>query len=96
MERGNLQVKVDGGDDEVAVLAHAFNSMVAGLQEGFIYRDLLGRTVSPEVREQLRQTFTSGNLRLEGQEAIATVIMTDIRGFTTSPKQQNPPKYSCG
>ena len=93
VERGNLQVKVDSrGDDEVAVLAHAFNSMVAGLQEGFIYRDLLGRTVSPEVREQLRQTFTSGNLRLEGQEAIATVIMTDIRGFTTLSETAEPAK----
>ncbi|MGH2521823.1 MAG: cache domain-containing protein, partial [Anaerolineales bacterium] len=46
--RGNLEIKVDpSGDDEVAVLAHAFNYMVSGLQEGSIYRDLLGRTVSP-------------------------------------------------
>ena len=88
---GNLEVKVDsGGDDEVAVLAHSFNYMVAGLQEGSIYRDLLGRTVSPEVREQLRQTFSSGNLRLEGQEAVASVLMTDIRGFTTLSEQASP------
>jgi class 3 adenylate cyclase/ActR/RegA family two-component response regulator len=89
--QGNLEVKVDAnGDDEVAVLAQSFNHMVAGLQEGFIYRDLLGRTVSPEVREQLRQTFTSGNLRLEGQEAVATVLMTDIRGFTTLSEKADP------
>jgi adenylate cyclase len=65
---------------------------VAGLQEGSIYRDLLGRTVSPEVREQLRQTFNSGNLRLEGQEAIATVLITDIRGFTTLSEPTDPAK----
>ncbi|GAP12272.1 adenylate cyclase, family 3 [Longilinea arvoryzae] len=89
--RGNLEVKVDsGGDDEVAVLAQSFNFMVAGLQEGYIYRDLLGRTVSPEVREQLRQTFGSGNLRLEGQEAVASVLMTDIRGFTTLSEKASP------
>jgi len=89
--QGNLEVKVEpSGDDEVAVLAHSFNSMVAGLQEGSIYRDLLGRTVSPEVREQLRQTFTSGNVRLEGQEAIATVLMTDIRGFTSLSEKSDP------
>jgi adenylate cyclase len=89
--KGNLEVKVDpNGNDEVAVLAHSFNYMVAGLQEGSIYRDLLGRTVSPEVREQLRQTFTSGNLRLEGQEAVATVLMTDIRGFTTLSERVDP------
>jgi len=90
---GNLEVKVDvRGDDEVAVLAHSFNTMIAGLQEGSIYRDLLGRTVSPEVREQLRQTFSSGNLRLEGQEAVATVLMTDIRSFTTISEQADPSK----
>ena len=88
---GNLEVKVDaGGDDEVAVLAQSFNYMVAGLQEGSIYRDLLGRTVSPEVREQLRQTFTSGSLRLEGQQAIATVLMSDIRAFTPLSEKADP------
>jgi class 3 adenylate cyclase len=90
---GNLDVKVEPlGNDEVAVLARSFNTMVAGLQEGSIYRDLLGRTVSPEVREQLRQTFNSGNLRLEGQEAIATVLITDIRGFTTLSEPTDPAK----
>jgi|YNPMSStandDraft_1061717.scaffolds.fasta_scaffold00059_49 adenylate cyclase len=89
--QGNLGIKVNvEGNDELSVLAHAFNAMIAGLQEGFIYRDLLGRTVSPEVREQLRQTFGSGNLRLEGQQAVATVLMSDIRGFTTLTEQADP------
>lgn len=89
--QGNLGVKIDAnGNDEVAVLAQSFNYMIAGLQEGSIYRDLLGRTVSPEVREQLRQTFTSGNLRLEGQQAVATVLMSDIRGFTTISEKADP------
>ncbi len=88
---GNLEVKVDArGDDELAIVAKSFNYMVAGLQEGSIYRDLLGRTVSPEVREQLRQTFSSGSLRLEGQEAVATMLRTDIRGFTTLSEKADP------
>ncbi len=89
--KGNLDIKVESkGNDEVAVLAHSFNSMIAGLQEGSIYRDLLGRSVSPEVREQLRQTFSSGNLRLEGQETVATVMLADIRDFTAMAEKSDP------
>ena len=88
---GNLEVKVPAtGNDEVAVLAHAFNYMVSGLQEGFIYRDILGRTVSPEVREALRTSFASGDLKLEGQSTLATIIMTDIRGFTSLSEKSEP------
>jgi adenylate cyclase len=89
--KGNLEVKVPSrGNDEVMVLAHAFNYMVTGLQEGSIYRDLLGRAVSPEVREALRQSFASGDLRLEGQNAVATVLMSDIRGFTALSEKEEP------
>ncbi len=89
--RGNLEVQVEAdGDDEVAVLAHSFNQMISGLREGSIYRDLFGRTVSPEVREQLRQGFASGELRMEGQETVATVLMSDIRGFTTLSETESP------
>jgi adenylate cyclase len=89
--RGNLEVKVPSrGNDEVMVLAHAFNYMVSGLQEGFIYRDLLGRTVSPEVREALRTSFATGDLRLEGQNATAAVLMSDIRGFTSISEKEQP------
>lgn len=89
--KGNLEVKLKThGNDEVTVLSHAFNYMVAGLQEGFIYRDLLGRTVSPQVREELRQSFASGDIRLEGQNTIGTVLMSDIRGFTAISEKEEP------
>ena len=88
---GNFQVKLRAaGNDEVAVLEHAFNYMVSGLQEGSIYRDLLGRTASPEVREELRASFATGDLRLEGQLVNATVLMSDIRGFTTLSESAEP------
>ncbi len=89
--RGNLEVKISSrGNDEVTVLSHAFNYMVAELQEGFIYRDLLGRTVSPQVREALRHSFTSGDIRLEGQNTYGTVLMSDIRGFTAISEKEEP------
>jgi adenylate cyclase len=88
---GDLEVQVDAtGQDEVAILAYSFNQMVSGLKEGFLYRDLLGRTVSPEVREELRHGFASGDVRLEGQEAIATVLTCNIRGFTTLSENEEP------
>ena len=91
LAQGNLDVRVPTeGNDEIAVMAHAFNYMVSGLQEGVIYRDLLGRTVSPEVRDALRQSFAKGELRLEGQDTIATVVMSDIRGFTSISEKADP------
>jgi class 3 adenylate cyclase/HAMP domain-containing protein/CheY-like chemotaxis protein len=88
---GDLEVKVPPvGNDEFTVLAHAFNYMVSGLQEGFIYRDLLGRTVSPEIREALRKSFATGIVRLEGQSALATVLMSDIRSFTSISENEDP------
>jgi adenylate cyclase len=89
--QGNLSVQVDSaGNDEVAVLSHAFNQMVSGLREGSLYRDLLGRTVSPQVREQLRQSFASGILQLEGQNALATILISDIRDFTVLSEKEDP------
>ena len=90
---GNLDVRVQPtGQDEITVLAHAFNHLVGGLREGSVYRDLLGRTVSPEVREQLRETFASGKIDLGGQTAMATVLIADIRGFTSISEATDPGK----
>lgn len=88
---GDLEVQVEAtGNDEVTVLAHSFNQMISGLREGSAYRDLLGRTVSPEVREELRRGFASGEVRLHGQEAVTTVLISDIRGFTRLAEAAEP------
>jgi class 3 adenylate cyclase/ActR/RegA family two-component response regulator len=89
---GNLDVKLDvEGSDEVAAMAQTFNYMVTGLQEGIIYRDLLGQSASPLLRDQLRETFSSGNLRLDGQEVVATVLTSAVSGFTELAEQTNDP-----
>ena len=89
---GNFHVKVNAaGNDEISVLATTFNYMVAGLQEGSIYRDLLGRTVSPQVREALRKSIASGDLRLEGQSTEGAVLISDIRNFTSIAEKEDAP-----
>lgn len=91
VSQGRWDVTVEPkGRDELAYLAHAFNYMVANLKEGEIYRDLLGRTITPQVRDQLRKGLTSGNLKLEGQNITATVMITDIRHFTDIAEAETP------
>lgn len=80
---GNLDVQVDAaGADEIGLLVASFNRMIQQLRENVIYRDLLGRAVSLPIREQLRQAFQAGELRLTGQAVVTTVLMSDIRNFT--------------
>lgn len=58
---GDLEARVPvEGSDEISVLAGTFNRMVEGLREGLIYHDLLGRAVTPEVREELRRSLSDG------------------------------------
>jgi len=91
ISQGEWDVSVEPqGNDELAFLGHAFNYMVSNLREGTIYRDLLGRAVSPQVRDQLRHGLASGELKLEGQRQIATTLITDIRDFTNISEQRAP------
>lgn len=93
VSQGRWNVNVEPqGSDELAYLAHAFNYMVSHLREGEIYRDLLGRTITPQVRDQLRSGLASGTLKLEGQNTVATIMITDIRKFTVIAENEKPTK----
>ncbi len=88
---GELDTQVDErGTDEIGVLAATFNQMVEGLREGSIYRDLLGRSVTPEVRDQLRTSFSDGALMLKGQSTDATILFADFRGYTSIAEAIDP------
>jgi adenylate cyclase len=88
---GDLNVRVESkGYDELAALGHDFNDMVLQLREGRTYRDLLGLAASPEVAERLRQSFQQGRVELEAQLTTATVLFTDIRGFTRFSEHRDP------
>lgn len=91
VSQGKWDVAVEPqGRDELAMLAHTFNYMVSNLKEGVIYRDMLGRTITPQVRDQMREGLLSGNLKLEGQNTIATMMITDIRSFTVISESESP------
>jgi class 3 adenylate cyclase len=88
---GNLETRVsEKGSDEIGLLARTFNRMVEGLQEGAFYRDLLGRTVSPQVRKKLRKAFTQTNVLLDGKMLKATILFAGLRGFTPVAEEADP------
>ncbi|MEN4099574.1 MAG: cache domain-containing protein [Anaerolineaceae bacterium] len=83
LAQGDLNVKLDApGSPEAADMTHTIHSLVTGLQEGMLYRDLLGQSVSPALREQLRESLSSGTLRLDGQEVVATILTSAVNGFS--------------
>jgi len=72
--------------DELAILANAYNHMVAGLQEREWLRDMFGRFVSREVAEAIR----SGQVRMEGENRVVSVLFCDIRDFTARSERHTP------
>ncbi|HEU4679570.1 MAG TPA: adenylate/guanylate cyclase domain-containing protein [Terrimicrobiaceae bacterium] len=72
--------------DELGGLASAFNSMAEGLEERDKVRDLLGKSVSPEVAAELMRS----KIELGGELRNVTILFTDLRGFTAYSETQPP------
>jgi class 3 adenylate cyclase len=68
-------------NDEVGELTGQFNSMVEGLRERERFRETFGRYVDESVAATILQREGDGVLAGETREA--TVLFTDIAGFTT-------------
>lgn len=85
IERGDFEIAelTCHSNKELQMLAHTFNEMVCGLKERERERDIFGRVVSPEVREQLLK----GQLQLGGETCWVSVLFSDIRGFSTLSEQ---------
>lgn len=65
-------------NDELGEVSEAANQMIAGLAEKEWIREAFGKYVTPEIRDEI----LAGNVSLEGERRVATVLFADLRGFT--------------
>lgn len=72
--------------DELGELADSVNSMAAGLAEKEKVRDLLGKVVSHQIAEEL----LNNPVELGGEERNATILFSDICGFTSYCEGKSP------
>lgn len=84
--RGNLAVRLEiPGTDEPARLGEVFNEMIRGLQE----RRNLGRFVSGSLDQMVGQGAPPATAGSDWKPG--TVLVSDIRGFTTISEMHPPP-----
>lgn len=67
------------GTDETGRLAESFNHMVSGLEERERLREAFGAFVDPRLAGRVLEQGTV----IEGEEVEVTVLVVDIREFTT-------------
>lgn len=72
--------------DELGDLGMAFNKMAFGLGERELIRETFGKYVSPEIRDRI----LSGDIPLDGERREATLLFSDLRGFTPFVEKNKP------
>jgi len=74
--------------DEIGELNRNFNRMVKGLKQRDLIQDTFGRYVDKAVAEELMSRPEA--LRLGGEKAVVTVLMSDLRDFTPMSEKLPP------
>ena len=87
VSRGDLSAKAPvTTDDEIGALTGRFNQMVDGLREREQIRETFGRFMNPEIADRVLRHPV--DLACEVREA--TVMFTDITGFTALAEEMPP------
>ncbi len=85
---GDLDQPVDvTGNDEVADMQRGFNRMLEDARERRLLETAFGRYVSPVVLDRVRQR---GGRMLSPERRVATVLFSDLRGFTAMSAELAP------
>jgi len=89
VEKGDYSVSLKPlFNDEIGMLANAFNHMSQGLEERERIKDAFGKFVNPEIAERV----TKEQLTLGGEMKNAAVFFSDIRSFTAISEKLHPEK----
>ncbi|UCF92180.1 MAG: HAMP domain-containing protein [Desulfobacterales bacterium] len=87
--KGNYQYRVEmGRRDELGNLAAAFNQMNQELWMKSLMQESFGKYVGPQVLDMIVEN--PGTPRLKGERNEATVLFSDIRGFTSYSESKEP------
>jgi len=87
VKEGDFQPLVEVvSNDEIGLLGEATNEMIQGLAERERIREIFGRYVTPEIRDEI----LAGRIPLNGEVTEATLLFSDLRGFTGFVEKHPP------
>jgi adenylate cyclase len=73
-------------NDEIGYAGDVINEMTEGLKERDLIKDLFGKYVSKEIRDEI----LSGKIPLDGELKQVTVLFADLRDFTPMVEKLSP------
>ncbi len=84
---GDLEKRINVvSNDEIGALGETGNEMIRTLAEQKKIRDLFGKYVTPEIRDEI----IAGRIPFDGELREATVLFSDLRDFTTYVENSEP------
>lgn len=87
VEQGDLSTEIKVvSSDELGILGDAGNNMIHGLADRERIRETFGKYVTPEIRDRI----LAGEIPLNGEQRIATLLFSDLRGFTPYVEDNAP------